>query len=92
MVEVDYISHSVGDKPTNPLVYDNDVWVYCIDSIEEEQPPEEEQSELKHWRYHVNEKLTMAEYIKRQSEEIKLAEDRAVTTAFEATLELIGGN
>lgn len=92
MVEVDYISHSVGEMPTNPLMYDDDKWVYCIDSVEEEAAPEEEQSELKHWKFHVNEKLTVSEYIKRQNDEIKLAEDRAVTTAFEATLELIGGN
>lgn len=35
---------------------------------------------------------TYPEYAERQDDEIKLAEDRAVTTAFEATLELIGGN
>lgn len=35
---------------------------------------------------------TPDEYTAKQDNEIKLAEDRAVITAFEATLELIGGN
>lgn len=35
---------------------------------------------------------TYPEYTELQDIEVKLAEDRAVTTAFEATLELIGGN
>lgn len=78
MVEVDYISHSVGEMPTNPLVYDNDKWVYCIDSVEEEAAPEGEESEQKHWKFHVNEKLTMSEYVSQQQKRIEELSDALI--------------
>ena len=53
--------HSVGNKPTNPIVTDK--WVYCIANVEQEYPPEDDG--LIHWKYDVIEQIPIVEYTKR---------------------------
>lgn len=68
MVEVDIISHTVGEKPTSPLMFEGDKWAYIIDSIEQEEAPEGCTETC--WKFHISEKVPITEYVRRQEDKI----------------------
>lgn len=88
-MEIKYDVHYGPDMPHN-VVYAPDM-VYINIGLHLVEVQREE--ELSHeWVADEMHCYTYAEYTEVQDLETRLAEDRAVTTAFEAALELIGGN
>lgn len=84
-------TYTIGDiQPTNPII-DRD-YVLFISDIRDEGIDEETHAHI--WSYLRDGDMPIEQYHKLRegivSEEIRLAEARAVTTAFEATLDLIG--
>lgn len=79
-------TYVTGEKPANP--YPHEKYIFLISDIREEEQTEEG---VDRWSFQIDQIMTHAEYSAYLRSEIDLAEARAVTASFEATLELIGG-
>ena len=80
-------SHSVGERPTNPIVTAR--WAYYIENIQEEPAPEDMDDGLTHWSYDVVKQVPIEEYLNGIQRDIALSAARVETNAYETTLYLL---